>query len=59
MVVRNANEDDIAEMLSYVNGEIEDLNVEEGEFVLQIPYYPPIESVKSDFTLEKCMRKVR
>ena len=34
-------------------------DIEEGEFVLQIPYYPPIESVKEDYTYDKCLEKVK
>lgn len=34
-------------------------DIEEGEFVLQIPYYPPIETVEYDFTFEKCLKKVK
>ena len=33
-------------------------DVELGEFVLQVPYYPPIESLDVDYTPEKCRELV-
>ena len=34
-------------------------DIQEGEFVLQIPYYPKIQSFKDDFTAEKCLEMVK
>lgn len=34
-------------------------DIKEGEFVLQIPYYPKIQDFKEDFTQSKCVDLVR
>ena len=33
-------------------------DIEKGEFVLQVPFYPSVEPLK-DFTEEKCLKLVR
>lgn len=34
-------------------------DIEQGEFVLQVPYYPPIESMEMDYTKSKCLELVQ
>lgn len=34
-------------------------DIEQGEFVLQVPYFPPVESVDDYMDVEKCKQIVR
>ena len=34
-------------------------SLDDGEFVVQVPYFPPLQSLETDFSNEECLRLVR